>query len=390
MKKTFFVYSAILSFIIMVFVGQTAMAAEFIKPDQDGNLTVSNQGKEYKNLYTFGSNVLINSQIKGDLVLAGGTVNLEQPVENDLIIAGGTININAPVGGDVRVAGGTVYINAPVGGDVIALAGTLTASDKAVIGGDFISNGGNVSLNNEINGSLKINAESLVLNGVVKGYSNITATRTISFGPKANVANGIYKSPTQANVENGAQVSNVQYEQLKVEHRAKAALTTLITMAFIGKLLAIFFAAWVLSKLFAKTTNNLIANMNNDFWKNLGIGFVGLFVLPIAALIGLITIVGTYLAVMVFIAWIMVLLVAGILACVYTGAYINKRLSKHSNLQVDWQSILIGSVVVGVVYLIPILGFLAVWVLLMWAFGAVLKTIYLNMHNNQAAETEVV
>ena len=48
------------------------------------------------------------------------------------------------------------------------------------------------------------------------------------------------------------------------------------------------------------------------------------------------------------------------------------------------------SIVIELFSGIAVLGFLAVWVLLMWAFGAVLKTIYLNMHNNQAAETEVV
>src|SRR3989338_2799268 len=93
--------------IVFAFGTNSAVAAEFRAPNRQsgGNLTLSTT-ETYRNLYTVGGTVIVNSTVQGDIYVAGGTVSIDGVVEQDVTVAGGTVSVNNKVGGDVRAVGG--------------------------------------------------------------------------------------------------------------------------------------------------------------------------------------------------------------------------------------------------------------------------------------------
>lgn len=356
-----------------------ALAAEFLHPaDENGNVTLSSS-ETHHNAYVAGGSVFINSLTTGDLYAAGGNLTIEGKVEQDVVVAGGTVVINGEVGGDVRVAGGTVIISNKVGGDIVMLAGTLTLTEKASVTGGLYVAGGDLSIDAPVAGEAKLNGENVRINSAITGAVSVMANRSLTFGKSAVVQNKIsYKGATEAVVQEGAQVSAVEFQTLPQHKGGQAgkAVAAIFSVMFVLKIVGIALLGLVLIKLFPSTSKKLVGSVKQNIWANLGIGFLALFVAPIALIILAVTIVGIYLAIFVFFVWLVLVLIASIVACVFAGSWILDILTKKTEMVVDWQAVLIGTVALSVLTLIPVLGILIFIILLLVCFGVVLRHLY--------------
>lgn len=372
---------------IMLFLAPTAFAAEFIAPDKDsGNITLSN-GETHKNVYIAGGSIFINSNIAGDLYGAGGTIIVEGNVEQDVVIAGGTVTINGQVGGDIRVAGGNIIINGAVAGDVIMGGGTLHLTEKANVTGDLVAGAGEITVDATVVGNLKIAGGVVTLNSSLPGKIDVMADQSFIIGSKAIIANDInYKGNTEAVVQDGAQVKAVNFEKLP-EHRGGqvgAMFAALFTIAFVIKAIGLVLAGLLLMKLFPRTAASTVRSMNYKPWSNAGIGLLALIVGPILIVILLITFIGFYIAFLIFFVWLIMLLLAALVASVHVGAWIVKMLTKKTEMVYDWQALLIGVVVLGIIMIVPFIGGLVFFVLLMMAFGGIIRQFYGQIKNEQS------
>lgn len=379
----------VLAFGILAASVGTAFAAEFIVPEGDnGNVTVTAES-EHKNLYVVGANVLVNSKISGDLYVAGGNVTVEGDVESDIDAAGGTVYLNGLVGGDVRVLGGNITINNAVAGDLVIMGGTVTVSEKATVGGDVIVLGGEVNLQSAVAGRLLARTDRFTLNGPVAGPADIQSNMSVEFGQKASVGSGSkYKAPKEAEISNAETLGSINYEVLTIkqgQRNAAKSFTGIMTIGFLIKLIAMIIAALVLYKLLPKTSQKLVEATHDRFWHNLLIGFLFLVVGPIAFVILLLVFVGFYSAIILLVAWILILILAALLAQVYTGAWLMKYFTKKETLHIDWQAIVIGTVVLSLVALIPFIGWLIMAILFLVATGAMLRMLYHVMQSQQTS-----
>lgn len=89
-----------------------------------------------------GGNVDIDKPVEGNLYVAGGNVNVNAPVSGNARIAGGDVTVKANIGGKLSVAGGNVNIDSPVGGNVTVSGGTLELGPNARIAGKLDFRGG--------------------------------------------------------------------------------------------------------------------------------------------------------------------------------------------------------------------------------------------------------
>ena len=109
------------------------------------------------------------------------------------------------------------------------------------------------------------------------------------------------------------------------------------------------------------------------FWPKLGWGFVSLIVLPIAAVIALITIVGIPLAFTAFALYFILIYSGFVLGAVLFGRWL-LALVRYSEpiVRFPWVSLIIGIIVVSVISPVPFMGFLVKFIVTLWGFGTIM------------------
>lgn len=372
---------------LLLILAPTSFAAEFIAPQgESGNVTLPAE-TNHRNVYVAGGNVVVNSTISGDLFAAGGNISVDGSVEQDVTIAGGNITLNGSIGGDLRIAGGTITVNGPIGGDILMAGGMLNISDKSSVGGDLYLAGGEVEINAPVAGTVKMDAGIITLNSSMSGEVKITSSQSLTIKDKAVIPGGIaHRGVQEATVSESAQVGEINYEKIQAPNHVGKKFASIFTIAFVIKILALILAGWILFKLFPKTGVRTLEYMQKGMWKNLGIGFLTLVVGPIAFILALVTFVGMYIAFIWLALWVLAFLIAVLVTNMFVGAWLLKMLSSSRQALVyDWQALVIGTVVVAIVVLVPVIGGLAFFILMLMAFGGIIRQLYAHIHSEQSA-----
>lgn len=369
------IYKAlVLSGAVLLLSANFASAAEILAPkDQQAVLTVG-ATETHHNLYAGASTLTVNGNTTGDAFLAGGTVTTNGNVEADLAAAGGTLVINGTTSGDLRAAGGTITINGAISGDALLAGGTVILTEKTSVGADLLAAGGSVDVSGPVVGKLCIRGGSVRINSKITGDVWVTATEKLTFGPKAEVTGKIhYEGTKEAIVEQGAQVSAIEFVQIKAKQGANGAFKAFFTGALLIKLLAWIVAVLILMKLFPTKTKTAIEIAHAKPWASLGIGFLALVVAPIAIIILAITLIGYYVAFMLLAIYVVLVALSFLIAALFLGNLIVKWLMKKPGPVLDWQSAVIGVAVFTLFSFIPVVGWLANAMLVLIAFGSLVQ-----------------
>src|SRR6185503_16565779 len=119
-----------------------------------------------------------------------------------------------------------------VGGDLVMGGGNVRVEEKATVGGDLIVGGGNVTINAPVNGDVKIGGGMVYINSKINGAVDITASKSLTFGPNADVSNVVhYRGPSEASVDPAAKVANIQFTKLETRNKSAAAgLVTFVAL----------------------------------------------------------------------------------------------------------------------------------------------------------------
>jgi len=193
----------------------------------------------------------------------------------------------------------------------------------------------------------------------------------LTFGPDSMVAGEItYKGKREAVVQAGAQISAIDFQKID----RKGAKTLYKGFGFAGKLIwsiGLVIAGLLLLRFFPKKMNRVVEKTFDKPWANLGTGLVAAIVIPVVAVLLLLTVIGFYAGLMIL-AWLAILyLYLNIIAIVFFGAAILKKLNKYNGLK--WTVLVTGAVVLLILKIIPFIGFLVCAILWLISFGAVLR-----------------
>jgi hypothetical protein len=349
-----------------------ALAAEFISPSKGtGSVTVGPE--EHRNVYTAGGNVNVSGRVAGDLVAAGGMVTVNAPIESDLIAAGGTLLINNPVGGDARLAGGNITVNSAVTGDLVIGGGNVTIASGASVGGDLISGTGNLEVHAPIAGKVMSSGGSIYINSAVTGEVQIYAEK-LTFGPQAQVTGRIvYKGPQEAVIDNGARVSAIEFTRVDKKGVSAGGLAAIWTLGFLISLLACFVAAWIANHFYTGRVAGIANAIYDRPLKYFGLGFAALILAPILVVILFITFVGYYVALIVLVTYAFLLVVSGLMAVIFVGSALWQWFKKSPQMEFSWRTALLGAVVMSLLKLIPFVGWIICFIIMLMAFGALVS-----------------
>lgn len=352
-------------------------AAEYFPKSAENMDNVSIGGEAtFRNLYVAGGTVTVNKQVFGDLFAAGGSVNIAGPIEEDLAAAGGSVNIASPIGEDARIAGGNVSVNAPIGGDLLAAGGTVVLSESANVGGDLWIAGGVVNVNGSVSGEARIAGGEIFINGTLAGPITVHTDEKLTFGPQARATGTItYFGKKEAVILEGAEIGAIEFAEWKKADRAKAG------MAFLGafivwKLLALLTASLLLFKFFRSRISQVAVSSQENFWACLGVGILALFMSPIVAMLLAATIIGIYAGILLGVLFAFLLLAAGVIVIVLLGHIVEQLIYRGRDISPSWMSILWGILASAVLVLIPVIGWLAIFILFLAAFGALWRGLW--------------
>lgn len=373
-KHTYFLIIGL--FFLLGFNVNAAAAAEFIFPSKGGNVNLSS-GEIVKNLYVAGNMISIEGEIKKDIYAAGNMVTVGGPVEDNVFAVGGTIMLGNDVGGNVHAAGGNVIIRGVIMEDLFVGAGNVLIAKSASIGGDLVVGGGTVDIEGQVAGKTLIGGGEVTVNGKISGPMKIEANK-LTIGDAAEIEMGFkYASPQEAAISESANIKGqIDFEQRSVRRSAspysfKHAFAFFSGM-FLLKILILIISGLILVYFFKNALKGIIRGGFENFWRDLGIGFVALILVPIIVIILLITVLGAYLAGLLGLIYALLLMLSSLIANIAFGSWLIKIFKKEGKYRVRWQEVVIGVIVLNLICLVPFIGWLACFVFMLVSLGSML------------------
>lgn len=322
----------------------TTKAFEIGLPQNDSeNVKISKDNIIKDNLFAFGKFINIDGNIDGDLITAGNNLELSGNIKNNIFAAGNSITIKGIIGKDVFVGATNVYVE-----------------KDAIIEGDLIVGTNTLVVEGIVKGNIRAGAKSIKINSLVEKnvYLNV---ENLSIGAEAKI-NGdvIYTSAKEANIDPASLINGkIERKQVTVSNTKKNKIHSFV-LSFFGTLIV----GVVLLTLLTKKIDSLSENIKNKFWLNLLIGFVALIVTPFIALILLISLVGTPLALIIIALYAFLIYASKI----FVGIYIGKLILKDK-----WHplaSMTLGVFLIYIVSILPFIGGLVSFIVILLGLGA--------------------
>jgi cytoskeletal protein CcmA (bactofilin family) len=326
--------------------------------------TVTKRGNVEDDYYAAGASVDIDAVVSGDVVTAGGELYIGHHIKGDVIAAGGSIRLSGNIQDDVRVAGGDITIDANIGDDLIASGGRINVSAATTVGGDAWLAGGDIRVAGTINRDLSAGAGSLRLSGKVHGDVRVQAGELHILQGAVIDGDVLYRGPHEAIIHPDASISgNVTYEQVEWDDSQKGSgIFFFITMTV---------AAIVLFKLFPGFTLSAVARVSADPLKTIGAGFLVLILVPVAAALMISVIVGVWVGLSLMALYFVALILGFLIACFFVGDWAAVRFNRDvSTTGRRLISVSLVLLVLSLIKLIPVVGGLFIFALLLAGLGA--------------------
>jgi hypothetical protein len=396
-KKIFNITNMKKILFLIVMVGNFGYASAF-RIEYGKNVIINHP--VYEDLYIAGGSITINAPIHGDLIIAGGTIIINDTITDDILMAGGKVILNGFVGDDIRCAGGNIRISKNVAGDVV-VAGGAVIIDKGITIGGLLASGGDVTVDGNVNGAIKGAFGNLFLNGMVANDvdcrggritvngkiagKSVFAARYIIIGNNAVFNNDVYYWNKKGNLDfkqsiyNGKAIYDPSLRISTGEWYYLGAATILSLLWYLGMVLLLIL---IIQYLFSSTMKRAAETVFNNSLKSFGTGFLFFIIVPVAAAVAFITIIGVPIGFFLVINYIILILLATIITSVIAANWVNNRFNRN------WKYWHIVFASFGMFILLkllsstPFAGWLIMILLVCISFGSVLLNIKWRYKHN--------
>lgn len=371
MKKLYLVALAALSAAVLGLLGSTTPTMAWSQNLINGgdSVTIEQSAIKPGSVYVAGNNITINATVDGSLYCAGGHITVNGSVHGDINCAGQDITINGSVQGSVKLAGGTLSLGNKVGSDVSLFGQTATVRSNATVAGDINAGVQNLTIDGTVTRSVVAGVQSLNMNGKV-GSMNIVDAQNLSLGKNARVSGDLnYQSEDELKLDSNKIGGAVHYHKPQPRHQ----VNPLYTLALVFAAFAV--TALILTLAAPRWVDRSAGIAKAKFGYVMLFGVLGVFTMPVLAVVLAFTVVGLPLALMMILAWLLLLMLSGTFFAYLIGALILPRVA---NILVR---LFVGLVVTAALLVIPYsIGVFSVLIMLIMGTGIILTTL---LHNYQ-------
>ena len=307
---------------------------------------------------TVGGNLFVGpDETVGETTFIGGDATVAGTVEGDLTVIGGSFELldDATVTGDLTVIGGSARIAGAVGGDVDLTTGFVAIEETATIDGELRVAADEVRLSGTVGGTVVANVEEL------------TVLETASIGGDL-----VHVPDASVTIADDAMVAGEIRADLEPDDTGLTfpdvgpfGLEGIWSLYVVGFWL--LFGALILFVM-PRFGDDVLAEVDGHPLRSLGVGFIGLFFLPIVLLAIALTVIGIPLALIGLLALVVLFAVAAVMGRYAIGAWFLSR----AGLDHRYLALFLG--VVGLAFLnrVPYLGATVNFLVFLLGFGAVL------------------
>lgn len=368
----------------------------FAKTSYSGKTTTLSANQTITGDYFSASdNVILSGIVEGDAYIAGGTLTVDGTVNNDLMAAGGNLLITGSVGHDVRIAGGNItFSGAEIGGNITVLGGQILIDSATVIGGSVVSAGGNIQILASVPSEINVAGGSVIIGNFVGGDTNAAAGELSLTNNAAINGDLTYWSENDANISESASVSGVVTRELPPNYDfdgkeivdGKAIAKGLAGAFFLFKLIdtiMLLVVGLIFIALFPVYSDRIVKHIKTRFGMSLLLGLAAVILIPVLALILMVTFFGIPLGILLIVLYAAMLWFVRIFALLIIGRFI---LDKTNNKGGSYWALIIGVVIYFILGFLPIISFITDLLILLTGVGgllAVKKQLYTELRNKK-------
>ena len=342
-------------------------------------------GKTLKeNTYIVASEAMVDGQITQDLSAATGSIFLTGEILGDVILLTGEASFYGKVVGDARLVAGQTTVGGEIGGDLAVGSGRVVILPKAKIGGEAIIGAGEALVDGAIAGGVSFKGGRLTINGVINGPVYFEG-ETLTLGDDAKIDGDLhYNSDAEVSISSSAVIKGERKvgDAIKAPfywRSVPALFVGLASAAFLIKFAGILLAALLLAGLFKKFTSSFVAESLNHFGKSFLIGAAAAILIPVVALILIVSLFGALPGFFLMAAAALLAMLACFMSVVFLGSLILKVLTKGGEIITDWRAVLIGILVHALLWFVPLVGPILLVIVGLASAGALLLLFYKNI-----------
>jgi cytoskeletal protein CcmA (bactofilin family) len=342
-------------------------------------------------LYAAGARVVVEGVVDGDLVaFAAEEVVVTGEVTGSLTAVAPTVRVDGIVGGSVRATANQVGVGGTVEGDLVGAATTAELSPEASVDGDVMMWTYRLTSAGSIGGDIRGTQRVLELEGTVEGDVDVSVGRLIVAGPLEVGGDLGYRSAVEAQGLDQAEVAGVVVHKTPLPPNIRVRALGIMTrvLVVLGLTSAALLVGWGWPERTGVAGDRARARPWRSWWSGALTIVSPLIVAAIAAVIAGLTPASAFVPLLaifapVIVAMSGVVLVLLLVAGVPTVLAIGRALPGDRGL---FGSILLGSVVIGFLWLLPLVGWLVPLVVLPLGLGAWV----LALRDDQPAPSEGV
>lgn len=330
-------------------------------------------------LYAAANRVLVRGTIEGDLfALAGQDVSIEGEVTGSVTALAPEVRVSGVIGGSLRVASPSVEISGEVEGDVVAVAFGIELAPGGQVGADLIMWAWDAGSHGSVSADVEGSQRKLELSGDVTGNVRVSAGR-VSVVDDLHVGGDLtYRSSNEAVGVELADVGGVVVQQTRMPPNIRVRALALASKILVAIVLAAM--ALVVSSVWPERSERALAGLEAAPFRS--------FLTGAAVVLSPALVLGVAVAVLAFapsstalplvaalipilFALMGIVLVAGLFAGMPAVAWIGARLKKQTTVA---GAVAIGSAVVAILWLIPVVGWIVALLVLAAGMGGWLST----------------
>ncbi len=299
--------------------------------------------------YAAGKSVVHSGDVKGDMYAAGASVTVNGPIGSDLTVIGGTTHIHSDVQDDVRLLSGEAVIAGKVVGDVFVMGGVLKVLSSASIEGNIFFYGGEAEISGPVKGSIMGTAESFRIDSTVDGGIDVIASRSLVLGDRASIGGDIsYQSVSEiTRAQQAVVVGEVVRNSAGAapDQTGKFSIIPVFILIFATLCLFLFFKEGL-----GVLVNNILTLPSRAALIGLGTFFAG----PPAAILMILTVLGSLIGVTFLLGLIVLYLLTLPIMVIVLGGLVMRLSLKDNSLTL----VTVGAGLISFVLLllIPIAG----------------------------------
>jgi hypothetical protein len=328
--------------------------------------------------YAIGGNTTVVGLVDGDVVGVGGTVFVgSESITESVLVVADTAHIVSTIGEDLRVVSRKAYIGSTVQGDMAIAAVFIDVLPQTTIGGDFLAAGGDVNLQGKIIGDVRIAGGRVFLNEAISGNVSVTADSLV-LGPNASIEGSLtYSASEPLTQEDGAVVAgSVEFQQIQTRTKAEKFLPTIwgtwIIIRFAVLLLFALAAHGILRNISYKFVSTAVERPFWNFFK----GFLVLVVVPIAAIIGLLTFIGIPFSLFALSLYGILVILSAVYVPIILGSILSMFYHRTRSVIINWKTIVAGVGVTTLLNFIPFFGNVLWYSALLVILGGIYQVIF--------------